>query len=338
MKRNEFLKQVTEGRLLPVYLLLGEERLFHEELFQAALDRLLPDEEQGFNLSKFNGAELEVETFIRQLETPPFFGNARVIYLEGLENNKTGLDEAVLNGLNRLADGVYLFVSARKLDGRKKTHQGLQKRLNVVDCSPLVAKDLPGWIGQRGQAVGLKLTPSQVGLIARRLGSDLLRVRTELEKLRTFAGQKGQINDAQLDELLPSEPEPNIFGLIDAVAAGNPRQGIPRLQELLNAGEPEVKILITLARQIRNIAAALEGRRTGLNHRQLAALLGINPYVAEKSFVQSGRFSLSDLLQILERLVWADFRIKTGQRNPRLELELAVVEICNHQKRTFPSQ
>lgn len=337
MKRNEFLKQVTEGRLLPVYLFLGEERLFHEELFRAALDRLLPDADESFNFSKFNGGDLENETLIRQLETPPFFGNTRVIYLEGLENNKTGLDEVVLKGSEYLADGVYLFVSVRKLDGRKKVHQGLQKHLNVVDCSPLSLRDLPAWISQRSQTMGLKLTPVQAGLIARRLGTDLLRVRTELEKLRTFAGKQGLINDVQLDALLPLEPEPNIFNLIDAVAAGNPRQGMPRLQELLDAGEPEIKILITLARQIRNIAAALEGRRTGLNHRQLAALLGINPYVAEKSFVQSSRFSLSDLLQIMERLILADFRIKTGQRNPRLELELAIVEIC-HQKKMLPSQ
>jgi DNA polymerase III delta subunit len=65
-----------------------------------------------------------------------------------------------------------------------------------------------------------------------------------------------------------------------------------------------------------------------MNPKMLANLLGINPYVAEKSFMQSGRFSLIELSKIMERLVNADCRMKTGEREPRLELELAVVDIC----------
>jgi DNA polymerase-3 subunit delta len=328
MKRAEFLKHVTERRLLPVYLFLGEEPLFQEELFRAALDSLLSPEDRQFNFIRFSAAEVGPDDFLNNLETPAFFAPKRVIHLVETESAPAALEEAILKGLERLAAGVYLFIAATKLDGRKKNHQALQKRINVVDCGKVAPAEVPAWIKQRAAELDLKLTPEQIRVIAGRLGTALLRIRTELEKIRTFAGSSGRIDDSDLDDLMPAEPEPNIFGLIDAVAERNPRLGLPRLEELLDSGEPELKILATLARQFRNVVAAAEARKQGMSHRELASFLGINPYVAEKSFFQSGRFSLPELQQVIDRLLQADYRIKSGQREPRLELELAVVEIC----------
>jgi DNA polymerase-3 subunit delta len=328
MTRADFLKQVTEGRLLQIYLFLGEERLFHEELLHAALDKLLSPEDQQFNYMRVDAEQIEPAEFVSNLETPPFFGAVRVLYLENFEKGASGIEEAILKALSNIADGVYLLISAAKLDGRKKLHQEIQKRITVIDCGKLSRPDLPVWIKQRAEKMSIKLSPVQIGKIGQRLGQDLVRIRTELEKLRTFLGDKSQVSDTDLDSLVPGEPEPDIFGLIDAVADHNPRLGLPRLEDLLNSGENEIKILATVARQFRNITAAFEARQQGLHPKALAELLGINPYVAEKSFVQSGRFNLVELQKIMERLVWADYRMKTGQREMRLELELAVVEIC----------
>lgn len=332
MNRVEFGKQLVEGRLLPAYLFLGEEKLFHEELTALALRQLLPGEERDFNYLRLNAASLKAEELSVNLETAPFFGAARLVSLQEFENAPAGLDEALLKTLSGMADGVYLLISAAKLDGRKKNHQELQKRLPVVDCNRLNPADLPVWVKQRGEKMGLKLTPWQTKLLSQRCGPDLLRLRTELEKLAVFAGADPTVTDAVIDELVPGEPEPDIFGLIDAVAARNPRAGLPRLKELLDAGENELKILATLARQFRNISAALEAKGKGLTAKSLAGLLGINPYVAEKSFTQAGRFALRELHSVMERLLRADYRIKTGQREARLELEMAVAEICMMKK------
>jgi len=333
MKPADFLKQVTENRLLPSYLFLGEERYFHEELLRAALAKLLAPADREFNLQRRSAGELEPEELLRIIETPPFFGDRRVFCLDRFEEARPEIEEIVLKAASHLADGLFFFILAAKLDGRKKNHQELQKRFNVVECAKITGGEIPGWVKKMAQAVGLNLTSVQTGVVARRIGADLFRLRTELEKIRIFAGEAGSISDRDLDDLLPPEPEPNIFALIDAVAGRNPRLGLPRLTELLEAGEPELKILATLSKQFRNIAAALEARRLGLNRSAFATALGINPYVAEKSFLQSGGFQLPELARIINRLLWADFRIKTGRREPRLELELAVVEICVGEER-----
>jgi DNA polymerase-3 subunit delta len=330
MNRADFLKAVAENRLLPAYLLLGEEELFQQELFHAALDKLLSPGDQEFGLLLLNASTVDPSELLSQLETPAFFTGARVILLENFEESAAGVEEAALKGLGNLPPGVFFFISAVKLDGRKKLHQELQKRVTPVDCAKLRPADLGLWIRQRAEKIGLKLTPAQVGLIGERVGTNLLHIRTELQKLRTFAGSKAQISNPDLEALIPGEPEPDIFGLIDAVAQRNPRLGLPKLEDLLDSGENELKILIMLARQFRNITAAIAAREQGLTPKGLAESLGINPYVAEKSFTQSGQFTLSSLQRILERLINADYTIKTGQREPRLELELAVVEITTN--------
>lgn len=328
MKRTDYLKHVADKRLLPVYLFLGDEKYFHRELTKRALDQLLNEEEQQFNYTKLYAGEIEPEQLLIHLETPPFFGNARVILLDEFENAKAGMDEAVLKTIGRLPDGVYFFISALKLDGRKKNHQEMQKRMNVVECSKITNNELAGWVKTLAGQENLNLTSKQLAIVGQRLGTDLERIRTELTKIKTFTGKCSEIQDQDLDDLLPLEPEPNIFALIDAVASRNPATGLPRLTELLDSGEPELKILATLSKQFRNIAAALEGRKQGMNSKSLASFLGINPYVAEKSFLQSGRFSIEEIQKAMNRLLWADYRIKTGQRESRLELELAIVDIC----------
>jgi DNA polymerase-3 subunit delta len=327
MTRDEFLKQVETGQLLPVYLLLGEETYFYEELIRMYLNQLLGPDDQEFNYLSLDASTTDPQEYIRNLETPPFFGAARVIRLEGLESGNSGLDEAVLKGLNCLAAGVYQIITAVKLDGRKKLHQEIQRRIVTVDCNKLKPFDLPNWIRLQSQKMGLHLTTGQTKTMAERLGNDLRRIWTELEKLKTFTHGKAALSDADLDALIPGEPEPDIFGLIDAVALRNGALSMSKLKDLLDSGENELKILATLARQFRNITGALSARDQGMNFKTLAEVLGINPYVAEKSFVQSGPFTLSDLQKIMERLLWADYRMKSGQREPRLELELALIEI-----------
>lgn len=327
MTRADFLKQLNENRLLQAYLFLGGESLFQEELLEAVVQKLLPETEREFNLAKFDAATVSAEELTANLETGSLFGNLRIIQLTNFENASREVETAILKGFNQLPQGVHLFISALKLDGRKKACQQLQKNITVVDCNKLTNADLTLWIRQRAKRMGLELTSEQARLVGERTNGDLLRVRMELKKMAIYAGKNQKITGAELEALLPGGPEPNIFGLIDAVAARNSKLGLPRLEELLDSGENELKILATLARQFRNIAAAVEAKRSGMTSRALAGFLGINPYVAEKSFGQARHFSLVELQKIIDRLLQADYRIKTGQREPRLELEMAVVEI-----------
>ena len=330
MNRADFLKHVAEDRLLPTYLFVGEERLFHEELFQAAIAKLLSPADQEFNLVRLAVGDIQPEILVNNLESASFFGGARVVLLDHFEEGNAVLEETLLKSLSRLGDGVYLFISTLKLDGRKKNHQELTKRLNTVDCAAVTANDLPLWLKQRSEKMGLKLTSTQIRLICDRIGGDLLRIRTELEKIQTYLGSRTTLSDQELTGLIPGDPEPDIFGLIDAVAQRNPQLGLPRLKEILDSGENETKVLATLSRQFRNITAALAGRSSGMSSKILAGMLGINPYVAEKSFTQAARFKFDELSWIMNRLVQADYRMKSGQREARLELELAIVDICLH--------
>jgi len=163
MTRAEFLKQINEGRLLPVYLFLGGESLFHEELLEAVLGKMLPEAEREFNWSRFDAAIVTEEELTANLETGSLFGNTRVILLNNFENASGEIGTVLLKSFNQLPQGVYLFVSALKLDGRKKVNQELQKRITVVDCNKLSNADLPVWIRQRAKKMGLELTPAVSG-------------------------------------------------------------------------------------------------------------------------------------------------------------------------------
>lgn len=331
MIQSEYLKILNDGNLQSAYLFLGEESLLHEEMLAATFHTLLQPEDFEFNLSIYDGATAVPEEVMNQLETPPFFGDVRVVCIKGPENSKQGLDELILRALPRLADGVYLLVSAFKLDARKNVTKELVKQLPVVSCEKLTPREIPQWISSRSTKMGLKLTPLQITQLAQRLGVELLQIRTELEKLAVYALENGGIvSDEAFDSLVPLGDESNVFALMDAVVSGDARQSMPRLQELLAAGEPELRLLTTITRQFRNIAAAIECRNLRLDKKTLASELGLKPFVIEKSMAQAGRYTMAQIQRITDRLLQADYRIKTGQSAPRLELETAIVEISRY--------
>jgi DNA polymerase-3 subunit delta len=324
---QNFLRRLEEGLLPRVLLFQGEEEYWINRGLAEIRRRLFPAHEEEFNLVDLEAKTLETGVLKTTLLSLPFLFPTRLVILRGIEEMKPDYDQELLQGLKGMPDGIYLVVTAKKADQRKKAVKELMACGTVVDCSPLRVYEVKKWLAEEGRKLGLKMTAKISDLLIERRGTSLGLLRQELEKALIYKGDEQILTLAEWTDLIGASAESNIFALIDHTSAGNSGAALQGLAQLLRDGEPEMKILFMLGKQIRQLFIAWLFLQEGKGEEALRQELKCHSFVAEKLIVQGQRLSFAQLSSAMHRVLQADWRIKTGMSDQRLELEMAVLDL-----------
>lgn len=186
--------------------------------------------------------------------------------------------------------------------------------------------DLPGWIQNRARARGGTLSSEAVTLLAALVGNDLRLLDQEIEKLLLYADGR-QVTGQDVQALVSLARQASIFDLVDCVGRRQTDRALRLLHRLLDEGEAPLYLLTMLARQVRILLQVSELRSQGVPPGEMAGRLKLHPYVAEKALAQAQNFSLAQLEAAHQRLVEADWTIKTGKSEEVLALDMLVVAL-----------
>ncbi|MDP3769455.1 MAG: hypothetical protein Q8R40_00770 [bacterium] len=119
-----------------------------------------------------------------------------------------------------------------------------------------------------------------------------------------------------------SRPAPTVFDLGDAFFTNN-RHALSLLHHLLEKGEDEFGIFSYLSNRSRSLVVVkvCEGER-----KPVPSWLGIHPFVAKKTAMQTRELTLSQCISFLPRFFEQDFRIKIGLSQPKDSLIQMLME------------
>jgi DNA polymerase-3 subunit delta len=324
---EEYLKRLHKDGVPSISCFIGEEKFWFDECLQEISAQLFSSDEEDFGRTVRSVQGLSPEECLAEMATPPFFGSARLLVFLDLHKTSAPLEEAVLKGLERLAEGTYLVLYGQKIDKRRALGKTLSGKHAYVDCAVLKPYQAQEWVCQEARRQGVRLDQKMAHLLVERRGTAPGLLRGELIKASLFQGKEATITWNEWQDLIGSATETNIFGLLDGVAQGKTGQALSHLRQLVRMGEPEPLILFMLGKHIRQLVWAVIIREAGGNPGVLQKELGCHPYVAEKTWEQAKSFKLAWLTQAVERLLQAETRIKTGQGDVRWELEMAVVDL-----------
>lgn len=186
-------------------------------------------------------------------------------------------------------------------------------------------RDLPGWIQERARAIGQgEISSEATTLLAALVGPDLRLLDIEVEKLLLYAdGRMVTSEDVQL--LVSHAREASVFDLVDCVGRRETGRALRLLHRLLDEGEPPLRLLAMLARQIRILIQLREVAERETDPREMARQLRLHPFVVQKGLSQARNFELDQLEAAHERVVQTDWAIKSGRSEPVLALDMLVV-------------
>jgi len=258
--------------------------------------------------SRFDWGELMEEANALSL-----FAEQRILELR-LPNAKPGIQgaKALQAYCEAPAPDTILLITMGKLESaasKSKWYKSIDSAGFVVPVWPIERAQLPRWIEQRMQRVGLQPEGEVAAMLAERVEGNLLAASQEIEKLQLLFGQGG----LDVDQLLASVADSaryDVFGLVDAALLGDAARVVKMLDGLRGEGEEPVLILWALTREIRTLlSVAYEGRQGGVND----ALLGRHRiWDKRKRAVRAAlqRYHYPRWVQMLEQCAQIDRMIK----------------------------
>lgn len=119
----------------------------------------------------------------------------------------------------------------------------------LVDVWPVERAELPRWIRERAARLDLDLTGGAAELLADRVEGNLLAADQELQKLALMP-DRGQVDEAAILAAVAESARFDVFGLTDAVVAGDAARAVRVLGALRREGAQPALVGWALAREI----------------------------------------------------------------------------------------
>ena len=191
---RDLRKAIQSRSFEPVYYFYGDDEFLKDELLREVLNAAVDPATRDFNLDVRRGGEVDAESLLSLVSTPPMLAERRVVVLRDTHALKKDARAALDRYLNAPArDGLLLLVAPAgvKVDG------ALSAATIGVDFEPLTGDRVPRWIVHHATTV-LKATisPSAVDLLVSAVGNDLPQLAAELDKLASYTNGNAIDEDA----------------------------------------------------------------------------------------------------------------------------------------------
>ena len=235
---------------------------------------------------------------------------------------------------------------------------GRYRSFDPVEAGPSLNRDpLYKKVSDKFAEFDKQITPRAFSLLRTRTGGDMHTVAEAINKIVNFVGDKTQIDEQDVRNMVTQNAFDSIFDLTDAIGKRAIGQALKSLHEVLASGQEPIPINSTIARQfrfalqakliaerkeLRNVHSRMPFRDFTANIFQPLAeeaesalpktathnILKQNPYVAYKIFQTLNAFTVDELVTALEKSLEADAQLKTSTSDATGILEQLVCELC----------
>ena len=339
---NALPSRLGKGKPIPAILLLGEEPYLRDSCRTLLLERYVPAAARPWAVSRYSADRGETQAALEQAQTMAMLSPVQVVFLEdaeAIENlGEKSRDDAVellAAYLKDPAPFTVLVIEAVQLDQRMRWGKLLTEKALVVECGlgeNLDERQAAAVALARAMAKeqGIEFEPGAAEDLAEFVAADLMRLRTEIGKLGTFAAGRKQILREDVRALVVSEKTTTVWELADMLASREGKKALGFLDRLLREGEEPLQMLGAITWMYRKLIEANE--LSGVtNGWQAARALGMRPEQAVLALESARRIPKAQLLAGLGALRRADDRLKSGREDARAVMEFLVTELAGRE-------
>jgi DNA polymerase-3 subunit delta len=311
--------------------LYGEDSFRSKRKLQEIIEEYKKVHKNGLNLTIIDCQSADFEDFKREIETVSMFKEKKLIILKNafsaVEFEKSLLD--CKNNLLKDKENIIVFFEDGKADSRKSFFKFLEKNSKSQEFKSLSALQLLAFAKKEFEKYGVKIQNEALGQLVIFCGSDLWRLFNEIKKLAAFK-VKDKIREVNLKDvelMVNSEIETDIFKTIDAIARKNKKQALGLLYSHLEDGDSVPYLLSMINFQFRNLLLIKDLLEKRTQYHLIAQKSGIHPFVVRKSYELCEKFTLPEIKKIYQKIFEADINIKTGKIEPQTALDLLIAGI-----------
>lgn len=323
------LSRLTLATLPQFTVISGENDQVVSELKTQLLSKVAFDA-SDLSQAYFDLIESDVDIALEELESLPFFGDGMLVVFENLldltTQRKSVFSEHQLARFERFLDNPLettkvILICHGKLDGKRRIVKKLKKMATELEAVELKPNELSKYfVAQSG------LQPNIVNLIIEKSNANFAIIKQNIELLKTYVDGR-EITLEDVHQVVPKSLADNIFDLTELILKGKVSEARHLVADLVLQGEDEIKLLSIMTMNFRlyyQIKLLLDKHYTD---RQLIDFLKINPYRLKFLVGPARAKSKTFLAHALRLLIDTDFKIKSGQGDKKLLLDISLIKL-----------
>lgn len=331
----ELLEQNLQAKLLPVYLICGDEPFLIQEAGSLIRDAAT---QAGFTERKlFQNDDKEFQHLSSGMETMSLFADKTIYEFRLNKAPNAAAAELIAQWCNDYQSEDLLLITTPRMDKRAKNKawvKAMSQLGAVIDVYPVNAKQFPGWLRTRASAMGMRLSNDAIAILSQRTEGNLLAANQELQRLNILSDTDHEIDADTLREFTADNAKFGQFDLIDSCLNGDSSRFVRMLHSLREEGTNIIEITAPLNAEIRKLCRIAWAKEAG----DSLALVYKQFYVwqAKQTIYNKAlsRYPVKVWHQLHNRLLLLDKSIK-GQANRDAWLTLEAILLVIAGQRRF---
>jgi len=324
-KYEQILSDLKKKIYRPVYLLMGEESYYIDEITDYMIANILDESEKAFNQLVLYGKDTSANSIVFAAGRPPMMSNYQVVVVKEAQNLK--LDE--LEGYLKaplLSTILVLCYKGKTLDKRIKIYKEIEKKGTILETVKLYDNEISGWITNYLKQKGISIESSAAFVLAEHIGSNLSRIVNELDKLSILLPENNKtITTEHIEKNIGISKDYNVFELNNAILSKNSLKAI-RIANYFgsNSGNPLNLTISSLFQQFVRLLKyhVIKRNNRVAQPREIAYQLGVDPFFLKEYESASLKYSAVKVVHIIELLREYDMKSKGWNSSGTSELEL----------------
>lgn len=220
MTYEEIAKNIKAGNISPVYCLMGDEPYYIDRMEAYITEKVMPQANRDFDMELLYGSDVDAVRVADSCMQFPMLGERRLVIVREFQQMRTSQDALVAYCKNPSASTVLVLCNKNgSLDKRKLLCKVIEKQGVVLESKRVYEKSLPAFIQNYLKAEKKDIEPKAVQMLVDLVGTDLMRMSGELDKLLVAMPEgESRVTAALVEAQTGMSKDFNNFELIAALA------------------------------------------------------------------------------------------------------------------------
>lgn len=333
----KIVKELIDKMKVPNCILLyGTEEYYIDDAVNLIKEKYVESDYESMNYMGFEKIENNFNDFQEFVSTFPFMAEKKVCVVKeaGFLTSTGSLNKKEEDKIVDIMDNVdfcitIFLVKGAKIDSRKKLVKKLKDKNAVFELNKLSEVELSKYIVNKFKSLNMNISIQDADYIANNSGYleyestvSMYHVNNEIEKIAAYKVNSKNITFEDIDLLLIKSVESNIFKLVDYICEGRKEKAFEILDEMLLNNTPEQFIIHMITRQYRLLYQYVVLEKKHYSFNDIMNKMKIKNFVASKLTKQSKVLNQEKIQYYMEKILEVDKKIKTGEIDNRIGLEL----------------
>lgn len=311
MKFEEILTDLKNKIYKPVYFLHGEEEYYIDLITDYIAHNVLDEADREFNQSILYGKDVNTGIIVDTARRFPMMSNYQVVIVKEAQTVRD-IDELARYIENPVESTILVICYKHKTyDARKSLAKNAKKKGVLFKSDRLYDNKIPAWINSQLKEQGFSITPEAARLLTGSLGTDLTKIKMELEKLIINLQPGDAINEDIIEKNIGISKDFNVFELQKALGTGDVYKANLIVRHF--AANPRANpfvLTITLLYQFFLKILIFHGVKDKSKDNSVAAELSVNPFFVRDYRTAAKRFNVERTINAISLLREYDLKYK----------------------------